>query len=194
MYGDRLHKLSKYNLNMISHKLTKWSRFIHNSCRLHEITFRICDIGYVHQYHGSHRHRLAATYRKPLWQHHNDGLVQERRNSSALSMELRLSCTNPSILFRNIKLNIFDKFWSRRRIPSPNYHDLSLGLSSVIFHFKNKLELKVNQCSTNGCIHISVFVSSHYREPPVVVSWILMCVCVCCVSLSMEFEGMRCEL
>ena len=27
---------------------------------------------------------------------HFDGLVQERRNSSALEMELRLSCTNPS--------------------------------------------------------------------------------------------------
>ena len=30
-------------------------------------------------------------------QHHIDGLVQERRNSSALAMELRLSCTNPSV-------------------------------------------------------------------------------------------------
>ena len=32
--------------------------------------------------------------------HQNDikGLVQERRNSSALAMELRLSCTNPLIL------------------------------------------------------------------------------------------------
>ena len=28
---------------------------------------------------------------------HIDGLVQERRNSSALAMELRLSCSNPSI-------------------------------------------------------------------------------------------------
>ena len=28
---------------------------------------------------------------------HFDGLVQERRNSSVLAMELRLSCTNPSI-------------------------------------------------------------------------------------------------
>ena len=28
---------------------------------------------------------------------HIDGLVQERRNSSALAMELRLACTNPSI-------------------------------------------------------------------------------------------------
>ena len=25
-----------------------------------------------------------------------DGLVQERRNASALAMQLRLSCTNPS--------------------------------------------------------------------------------------------------
>ena len=29
-----------------------------------------------------------------------DGLVQERRNSSALAIELRLSCTNPSIWMR----------------------------------------------------------------------------------------------
>ena len=29
--------------------------------------------------------------------YHFDGLVQERRNSSALAMELRLSCTSPSI-------------------------------------------------------------------------------------------------
>ena len=28
---------------------------------------------------------------------HIDGLVQERRNSSALAMELRLSCNDPSI-------------------------------------------------------------------------------------------------
>ena len=28
---------------------------------------------------------------------YTDGLVQERRNSSALAMELRLACTNPSI-------------------------------------------------------------------------------------------------
>ena len=41
----------------------------------------------------------------PLWNftwerpsgHHIDGLVQERRNSSANTLELRLSCTNPSI-------------------------------------------------------------------------------------------------
>ena len=33
------------------------------------------------------------------FQQHIDGLVQERRNSGALAMELRLSCTNPSTYF-----------------------------------------------------------------------------------------------
>ena len=32
---------------------------------------------------------------------HYDGLVQERRNSSTLAMELRLSCINPSIMHRS---------------------------------------------------------------------------------------------
>ena len=37
---------------------------------------------------------------KPQWtsmKHDSDGLVQERRNSSALALELCLPCTNPSI-------------------------------------------------------------------------------------------------
>ena len=36
-------------------------------------------------------------YSTQLISQHIDGLVQERRNSSALAMELRLSCTKPSI-------------------------------------------------------------------------------------------------
>ena len=39
---------------------------------------------------------LECCYRHSSWCHF-DGLVQERRNSSALAMELHLSCTNPSI-------------------------------------------------------------------------------------------------
>ena len=39
--------------------------------------------------------------------HDIDGLVQERRNSSALAMELRLSCINPLILFQHDK----DRYW-----------------------------------------------------------------------------------
>ena len=41
-------------------------------------------------------------YFYPVWyeqsnQHYVDGLVQERRNSIANALELRLSCTNPSM-------------------------------------------------------------------------------------------------
>ena len=44
------------------------------------------------------RHEYHHLTGKPglLQWYHIDGLVQERRNSSALAMELRLSCTNPS--------------------------------------------------------------------------------------------------
>ena len=39
---------------------------------------------------GKHSHELGNNY-------NIDGLVQERRNSIANALELRLSCTNPSI-------------------------------------------------------------------------------------------------
>ena len=39
-----------------------------------------------------------------------DGLVQERRNSSALAMELRLSCINPSLQY-NIHRLVSYKIW-----------------------------------------------------------------------------------
>ena len=38
-------------------------------------------------------------------QTHIDGLVQERRNSSALAMELRLSCTNPALIIQKHNWN-----------------------------------------------------------------------------------------
>ena len=40
---------------------------------------------------------MAAISFRPKYDKYIDGLVQERRNSSALIMELRLSCTKPSI-------------------------------------------------------------------------------------------------
>ena len=42
---------------------------------------------------------------------HTDGLVQERRNSSALAMELRLSCINPSIYAMTQDLNCYEIVW-----------------------------------------------------------------------------------
>ena len=42
---------------------------------------------------------------------HIDGLVQERRNSSALAMELGLSCINPSILCMSLSWDeLLEKF------------------------------------------------------------------------------------
>ena len=49
-------------------------------------------------------------YLKPYVLIFFDGLVQERRNSSALAKELRLSCTNPSILCMN-NLNFRYESW-----------------------------------------------------------------------------------
>ena len=40
---------------------------------------------------------MPLRYSSPCPCENIDGLVQERRNSSALAMELRLFCTNPSI-------------------------------------------------------------------------------------------------
>ena len=45
-----------------------------------------------------------------LYVEYIDGLVQEKRNSIANALELRLSCTNPSLLetHANLKKNISD--------------------------------------------------------------------------------------
>ena len=40
---------------------------------------------------------ISTLHWHPVCHYHFDGLVQERRNSRALALELRLSCTNPSI-------------------------------------------------------------------------------------------------
>ena len=47
---------------------------------------------------GSHSDLYSASVTACM-QYHIDGLVQERRNSSANALELRLSCTNPSISY-----------------------------------------------------------------------------------------------
>ena len=56
-------------------------------------------------------------YYGPLW--HIDGLVQERRNSIANALELRLFLTKPSILYHDKTLRLI---WTnnRHRIPHPH--------------------------------------------------------------------------
>ena len=63
-------------------------------------------------------------------QTHIDGLVQERRNSSALALELRLSCTNPFI-FAFCKINtswqvLIFPFCSFQEVGSPRLEVRSL--------------------------------------------------------------------
>ena len=48
-----------------------------------------------------------------------DELVQERRNSSALAMELRLSCTKPSIYIMTS--------WTHKRYPITRTHGWTMG-------------------------------------------------------------------
>ena len=60
---------------------------------------------------------------------HIDELLQERRNSSALAMELRLPCSNPSICKMDLKR------WSNFFLVTNLYHNF-LHIKSV-FHFQN---------------------------------------------------------
>ena len=91
-----------------------------------------------------------------------NGLVQERRNSSALAMELHLSCTNPSIYCLAITRT--------NSATCPNSHNLitDKNLSTAIktVHFKNTL---VITCS-HGLLEVWVelydiwHVSVHFCE------------------------------
>ena len=45
---------------------------------------------------------IYSKFTKLTISHHYDGLMQERRNSIANALELRLSCTNPSISLSNV--------------------------------------------------------------------------------------------
>ena len=47
-----------------------------------------------------HRENDKWFERGGIFAEHIDGLVQEKRNFSALAVELRLSCINPSIWYR----------------------------------------------------------------------------------------------
>ena len=53
--------------------------------------------------------KIYEEIRQDIQWAHLDGLVQERRNSSALAMELRLPCTNPSIWYYGLCWNFHIK-------------------------------------------------------------------------------------
>ena len=71
-------------------------------------------------------------------QGHVDGLVQERRNSSALAMELRLSCTNPSMytIITHFHNNTFPHIITSR--PHQNGGHLADNISKSNFMNENQ--------------------------------------------------------
>ena len=77
-------------------------------------SFRVkCYTFWYHRLHSSLCHwgicRHAAIS-SCHWSVYIDGLMQERRNSSALAMELRLSCINPSIFCEQMTHEIWMNF------------------------------------------------------------------------------------
>ena len=101
-------------------------------------------------------------------QQHIDGLVQERRNSSALAMELHLSCINPSI--SNLKLtkdpsivSILERFCY---IWIPLYFKAMSSLTDrgfwVLFHLgMNQMQLQ----------YLCYMVLKIYMQSDLIMSW-----------------------
>ena len=64
--------------------------------------------------------------------HHIDEVVQERRNSSASAMELRLSCTKPSIYWPFVKeTTIYQWIPNTKGHVMQNFSDLLLAKNIV---------------------------------------------------------------
>ena len=74
---------------------------------------------------------------------HIDGLVQERCNSSALAMELHLSCINPSIWFLSWRCGCLVTWICNQLIAEPPWLDpyniVQGGISLTIFHHDSNL-------------------------------------------------------
>ena len=90
-----------------------------------------------------HRWTMDSPHKGPAvesvsmqWWHHVDGLVQERRNSIANALDLRLSCTNPS-MFPNLPPGRVrtSRHWLRRNIHKADVYCPSGCLSNVLFYF-----------------------------------------------------------
>ena len=64
---------------------------------------------------------------------HIDGLVQDRRNSSALAMEVRLSCTNPSIYLVILKWQVEHRLDSQQTPhTSPSWESYGVFIESIL--------------------------------------------------------------
>ena len=108
------------------------------------------------------------------WHHHNiDRLEQERRNSSALAMKLRLSCTNPSICNQNSEfihhlqlawthdqkdmsnLTCNRVTWDSSCNTRKNKHFMHRANNNQnFFHYISKLSVKIRTSLINGGVFL----------------------------------------
>ena len=77
--------------------------------------------------------QVTATHGSGTCRSHIDGLVQERRNSTANALELRLSCTNPSIS----RCPIF-KTWQYDRGIGSGFP--KIGLEKIQYFFQGNIK------------------------------------------------------
>ena len=122
-------------------KHTWWCRWISEllmteSCYVYQVKSTACKspIGNRKCILGNENH-----FREKKKRIHIDGLVLERQNSIANALELRLSCTNPSIYQRKL-----DESTARRHLKSPrSLSGRSLHLTLVIKWSRSHMTLKI---------------------------------------------------
>ena len=78
--------------------------------------------------------RRMWLWKRSIFLDHFDGLVQERCNSSALAMELHLSCTNPSIC----KSDVFNWSVACRSCFPPENFQLTIQYTKGWFNLRAK--------------------------------------------------------
>ena len=102
-----------------------------------------------------------SNWGRVIWiRYHFDGLVQERRNSSALAMELRLSCTIPSVWYMRIKLNCVYSIVSHCNADMISLHRNELNQQTVKSIRTSPFSYKA--CITYGISHQHKYKGCNY--------------------------------
>ena len=107
------------------------------------------------------------------------GLVQERRNSIANALELRLSCTNPSIWHDTVVdlcgIALFSSLVWVEAVPRFNIKTTSLGMNS---HYRDETIVWPSYLY-NGNPYIGNAVCLYWNEPQMIYSIIFVMAAYC---------------
>ena len=128
-----------------------------------------------------------------------DGLVQERRNSSALAMELRLSCTNQSICLatfisgeRDFKINCVSRKRTMKlvclvigkvyRIIAERIKSYRIALRSL------EIKIKMRLCELKK-IHVNITVTSQWAQ---ITAVLIVCLTDCSGAHQRKHQSSAC--